>query len=106
MSDNVIELTEENFETKTSKGKWAVDFWAEWCAPCKIMSPEFDAAAKELKGKVHFAKVDIEANYGLADKFQVMSIPSMILFNDGEVSYVNVGALKKGQIISAIDSNL
>ena len=102
MGDEIKELTEKNFNSSIKKGKWIVDFWAEWCGPCKIMAPHFDSAAKELKGKVNFAKLNVDDNYEIANKFHVMSIPTIMLFEDGEVVHASVGALNKEQILSMI----
>jgi thioredoxin 1 len=101
---NVIELNERNFDEKIKKGKWIIDFWAPWCGPCKIMGPHFDEASNEYKGKVNFGKVNIDENYNLADNYQVMSIPTTIFFNEGEVVHVTVGALGKKDIIDNIDN--
>ena len=105
MSENTIELTENNFDAQIKKGKWIVDFWAEWCGPCKIMSPHFDAAAKELKGKINFGKVDVDENSELAGKFDVMSIPSIIFFQDGEIVHAAVGAMNKGQLLELAENS-
>ena len=104
MSEDTIELTEKNFDKETKKGKWVIDFWATWCGPCKIMGPQFDFAAKELKGKIKFGKVNIDENYDLANKFQVMSIPTVLLIQDGEVANASVGAMNKEQILETIDN--
>ncbi len=105
MSENTTELTESNFDKETKKGKWAIDFWATWCGPCKIMAPNFDSAAKELKGKVNFAKVNVDENYELANKFKVMSIPTTIFIQDGEIVHASVGAMNKEQILEAVDNS-
>lgn len=104
MSENIVELKSENFDDGIKKGKWIVDFWAPWCGPCKIMSPHFDAAAKDFKGKVNFAKVNIDENYEVANQFSVMSIPTIMFFNDGEVVHVEVGAMSKDQIVENVNN--
>ncbi|MEI6849771.1 MAG: thioredoxin [archaeon] len=105
MSENTIELNENNFDKETKKGKWIVDFWAEWCGPCKIMGPHFDSAAKDLRGKVNFGKVDVDSNSDLAGRFEVMSIPSIIFFEDGEVVHAAVGSMSKEQILELADNS-
>ena len=103
MSDNIIELNEKNFDSSIKKGKWIIDFWAEWCGPCKIMKPHFEATAREFKGKVNFAEVNVDENYKIANKFDIMSIPTTILFNDGEIVHATTGALNKSQIINLVN---
>mgnify|MGYP001567704487 CR=1 FL=1 len=105
MSDNITELNEKNFSSTTKKGKWVIDFWAEWCGPCKIMAPHFESAAKELKGKIHFGKVNIEENYSLTEKYNIMSIPTTLFLLDGEVIHASVGAMNKSQIDEQIENN-
>ncbi len=99
-------LTSENFEKKTKKGKWAIDFWAEWCGPCRMMAPHFEEAAKEMKGKVQFGKLDVDANSEIAQKFNVLSIPTMILFKDGKEAGRTIGAISKEDILESVKSNL
>lgn|SRR3989338_7114396 len=102
MAENVVVLDSKNFDKMIAKGNWVVDFWASWCGPCKIMAPHFEAAAKELKGKVNFGKVDAEHESGLAQRFQVMSIPTMILFKDKEQIAGTIGAIDKNAILAKI----
>ena len=104
MSENLTELSNSNFDSQIKKGKWIVDFWAPWCGPCKIMSPHFEAAAKDFKGKINFAKVNIDENYEIANNFSVMSIPTIMFFSDGEVVHAEVGAMNKEQILENISN--
>jgi len=105
MSEHTIELTTKNFDKETKKGKWVVDFWAVWCGPCKIMAPHFESAAKEFKGKISFGKINVDENYELANKYKVMSIPTTIFFQDGEVVHAAVGAMNKSQILGLIENS-
>jgi thioredoxin 1 len=105
MTENTIELTTRNFDKEIKKGKWVVDLWASWCGPCKIMAPHFDAAAKELKGKVNFGKVNVDENSEIANKYEVMSIPTTIFFQDGEIVHAAVGAMNKAQILELVDNS-
>ena len=99
MGEYTIDLTTENFDSKIKKGKWFVDFWAAWCGPCKIIGPLFDAAAKEMHGKVNFGKVDADKESDLAERYEVMSIPTLIFFKDGEVADIVNGVISKDEII-------
>src|SRR3989338_2063252 len=103
--ENLVELEEEDFDKRTEEGKWIIDFWAAWCVPCKVMDPEFAEAAKEMKGKVNFAKVDVESNQELANRFEVMSIPTTILMKGGEVVDKRVGTMDKDAIIEFIEES-
>lgn len=76
-------IDEQNFEEMTKSGKTLVDFYADWCGPCKMLTPVLEEVATELKGKVVVAKLDIDKSQALASKFQVTSVPTLILFKDG-----------------------
>ena len=104
MSD-AIELTTEKFDAAIKKGNWIVDFWASWCGPCKTMAPEFEAAAREMKGKVHFGKVNVEDSFELADKFNIMSIPTTMFFKHGSMVNAHTGALSKDHILKLLKEN-
>ena len=79
-----------------------VDFWAEWCGPCKAIAPVLDEIAKENEGKLTIAKLNVDENPDIAMRFQVMSIPTLILFKDGEVQKRLVGAKGKGQLVEEL----
>jgi len=104
----MINLTKDNFdqEVKSSEIPVVVDFWAEWCAPCKMLMPILEELEKEISGKVKIAKVNIDEAKELAEQFQVMSIPTLIFFKGGEVVDQNVGALPKEALLSKIQEKL
>lgn len=105
MSENTINLNEDNFDEKIKKGNWVIDFWAEWCGPCKMMGPHFEVAAREMKGKVNFGKINIEESSELAGRFEVMSIPTIIYFKDGEQVNRTSGAMPSDEIVAACQEN-
>ena len=83
-----------------------VDFWAEWCGPCKMIAPVLDDIAKEYAGKVKIAKVDVDANTDTPAKFGVRGIPTLIIFKNGEAAATKVGALSKTQLMEFVDANI
>jgi thioredoxin 1 len=104
MADNITTLTDANFneEVKGSAEPVLVDFWAEWCGPCKMIAPILEEIANEQAGKVRIAKLNVDDAPGTAQQFQVMSIPTLILFKDGEIQKRVVGARGKGQLLEEI----
>src|SRR3989344_1835920 len=96
-------INEGDFDSITVHGKWVIDFWAEWCIPCKIMAPHFESVAKEMYKEVHFGKVNVEENYSLAEKMDIRSIPTTVFLKNGEVVHMSVGALNKEQILAEIN---
>ncbi len=83
-----------------------MDFWAEWCGPCKMLAPILDQIADEYKGRLHIAKLDVEENQNIAMQFGVRSIPTLILFKGGVVEAQQVGMLSKEQLIKLLDEKL
>lgn len=83
-----------------------VDFWAEWCGPCKMIAPILEEISAENEGKIRIAKIDVDANPALARQFDVMSIPTLILFKDGEVEHRMVGAKGKAQLVEELSPYL
>ena len=103
MSTEPFHLTDSNFEQTISTNKTVlVDFWATWCGPCRALAPTIVELAKEYSGKVLIGKLDVDENPATAEKFQVFSIPTMILFKDGKEVDRLVGLCPKGRITDAI----
>lgn len=107
MSDKIIHLTDDSFDTDVLKADGAilVDFWAEWCGPCKMIAPILDEIADEYQGKLTVAKLNIDQNHGTAPKYGIRGIPTLLLFKNGEVAATKVGALSKGQLKEFLDAN-
>jgi len=103
----MLKLNKDNFEKEVLKSEKPVlvDFWAEWCAPCKMMGPAFESVSKEFKD-VKFAKLDVQENQELAQKHEVMGIPCLILFEDGKEKNRIVGYLPEEQLKEKIKSIL
>jgi thioredoxin 1 len=108
MADNITTLTDTNFneEVKGSDQPVLVDFWAEWCGPCKMIAPILEEIATEQEGKIRIGKLNVDDAPATAQQFQVMSIPTLILFKDGEVQKRVVGARGKGQLLEEISAFL
>lgn len=106
MSGNLLHLNDENFDAETSSGVVLVDFYADWCGPCKMIAPIIEELAGEMKGRAKVAKLDIETAQNVTAKFQVTSIPTIILLVDGhEVNRV-VGVRDKAALQSLIEEAL
>ena len=101
---SVIKITEENFESEVLKSdkKVIIDFYADWCMPCKMMSPVIDKIAEELGESVKVGKVNSDENLGLAEKYGIMSIPTILVIENGEISKTFVGVTPKEEIIDAV----
>jgi len=99
-------FTDGNFEEEVinSSIPVLVDFWAEWCAPCKMIAPTVDEIANEYGGKLKVGKVDVDSNPKISSKYQIRSIPSLVFFKDGKVTDQIVGAVPKGQITSKVET--
>jgi thioredoxin 1 len=106
MSTNTHTWTEANFDSELarSEGTVVVDFWAQWCAPCKALAPTLDALAGEYAGRATVVKVDIDQEAGLAARFQVQSIPTLLFFRDGELVDRVVGNTSAATLRTKIDS--
>lgn len=101
----VVELKEGNFDDFVSEGDVVVDFWAEWCGPCKMLSPIVDELAKDMKGKVKFGKVNVDKESDLAQRFEVMSIPTLLFFKDGKQIDGLAGAMPKEELKKRIEES-
>ena len=104
----IIELTDENFETrlKLADKPVLVDYWAEWCGPCKMVAPVLEELSEELKDKLTIAKLDVDNNKDSAIKQKVMSIPTLILFRNGEPIDQRIGALTKSQLKEFLEQHI
>ncbi len=96
----VLEINNDNFneEVNENKDTLIIDFWAEWCGPCKLLSPIIEELAKEFEGKIYFAKVNLDNNQDLAMKFSIRSIPTLLLFKKGQLKDTKVGLLSKSDL--------
>ena len=104
---NTIELNQENFsETVGSTKPVLVDYWAEWCGPCKMVAPILEEVAVDLSDKLTVGKVDVDENQELAAQLNIMSIPTLVLFKDGEVIDQAIGALSKAQLLSFLEQHI
>ena len=99
---NIVTLTTDNFANETAKGIVLVDFWATWCMPCKAMAPVIEEIASQTQGKVKVGKVDIDENGPLANQFRVQSIPSILIFKDGQLMDTFVGVQSKATLVNAL----
>jgi thioredoxin len=108
MSDSILHVTDSSFEDEVLKSEGAVivDFWAEWCGPCKMIAPILDEIAEQYKGKLTVAKLNIDENQSTPQTYGVRGIPTLILFKDGDAVATKVGAASKSQLEAFIDTNI
>ncbi len=108
MSENIKHVTDASFEQEVlqSGTPVLVDYWAEWCGPCKMIAPVLEEVARTYAGRLTVAKLDVDANPDTTSKFGIRGIPTLILFKDGKVQAQKVGALSKAQLAAFVDSNL
>lgn len=108
MGDSVLHVTDGDFNETVLKadGLILVDYWAEWCGPCKMIAPVLDEIASEYSAQLTVAKLNIDENPEVPQQYGVRGIPTLMLFKDGEVEATKVGALTKSQLSAFIDSNL
>ena len=108
MSSKIKHVTETTFaeEVLHSSTPVLVDYWAEWCGPCKMIAPALDDSAESYAGRLNVAKVNVDDNQALAARYQVRGIPTLMIFKAGEVVATKIGAVSKSQLEAFIDSNL
>jgi thioredoxin 1 len=108
VSDKIIYLTDDSFESEVLQADQPVlvDYWADWCGPCKMIAPVLEEIADEYDGRVKVAKLNIDENSGTPPKYGIRGIPTLMLFKGGNVEATKVGALSKSQLTAFLDSNI
>jgi len=108
VSENIVHTSDASFDTDVLQSEVPVliDFWAEWCGPCKMIAPLLDEAASEYEGRVSIVKMNIDENPNTPQKFGIRSIPTLMLFKNGEVQAQKLGSMSKGQLAEFLDGNL
>ena len=104
MSEFVKELTSATFDAETSKGLVVIDFWAPWCSPCRMMAPVMEAADAELGSAIHFTKIDVDELPDIAADFDIMSIPTIVILENGEEITRLTGAMSAEEFISQLEN--
>ena len=108
MSNNIHHVTDASWDTDVleADGPVLVDYWAEWCGPCKMIAPILEEIAGEYSEKIKVCKIDIDSNEGTPPEYGISGIPTLMLFRDGQVEATKVGALSKSQLAAFLDSNI
>jgi len=108
MSQHIHHVTDDTFETEVLQSTLPVlvDYWAEWCGPCKAIAPVLEEVAKEYDGRLRVAKLDIDSNAATPPKYGIRGIPTLMLFKNGNIEATKVGALSKSQLTAFIDSHI
>jgi thioredoxin 1 len=108
VNQHIIHVTDDTFEQDVLQSTMPVlvDYWATWCAPCQMIAPILEEIAEEYADRIKVAKLDIDENRVVSERFKVRGIPTLILFKNGEAEAIKVGAVSKSQLTAFIDSNL
>jgi thioredoxin 1 len=108
VSDSIVHVTDDSFEDEVLKSPQPVlvDYWADWCGPCKMIAPVLDEIAKDYAGRLKVAKLNIDENQATPPRYGIRGIPTLMLFRKGEVEATKIGAVSKSQLTAFIDSNL
>ena len=108
MSENIVHVTDSTFEDEVLKSERPimVDYWAEWCGPCKAIAPVLGEIADEYNGKITIAKMDVDQNQETPQKYAVRGIPTLMIFKNGEIAGIKVGQVSKSQLEAFIDSTI
>ena len=108
MNDQITHVSDSSFEEDVMKSDVPVlvDYWAEWCGPCKAIAPVLDEVARDYAGKIKVAKVNVDDNPEIPRKFGIRGIPTLMLFKNGNVEATKVGAISKSQLTAFLDSNI
>jgi len=108
MSEHIQHVTDDTFEAEVlqAQNPVLVDYWAEWCGPCKAIAPTLEEVAKEYSGKLKVAKVNVDENQEIPRKYGIRGIPTLMLFKNGNIEATKVGALSKSQLTAFLDSNI
>jgi thioredoxin 1 len=108
MSDAITHVTDESFEPEVLKSDVPVlvDYWADWCGPCKAIAPVLDEVARDYQGKLKVAKLNVDENQEVPKKYGIRGIPTLMLFKNGNIEATKVGALSKSQLTAFLDSNI
>ncbi len=108
MSEHIVHISDDSFEQEVLQSELPVlvDYWAEWCGPCKMIAPILDEVANEYQGKLKVTKLNIDDNSGTPPQYGIRGIPTLMLFKNGSPAATKVGALSKGQLAEFIEANL
>jgi thioredoxin 1 len=108
MSEHIVHVTDQTFEPEVLKSEVPVlvDYWAEWCGPCKAIAPILDDVAKEYGSRLKVAKLNVDDNLDVPKKYNIRGIPTLMLFKNGNMEAMKVGALSKSQLTAFLDSNI